>query len=88
MKKRSISKKNLKLDALAWKASCAGQSYGVFIASLTEEERKQIYYEYEQLMEKRRREEEERMQRFRESQLAAKAIRKANCSRKHPWCFY
>lgn len=63
-------KENLKLNALAWKAKYVGQSYGVFCVSLSEEDKEQIYLEYELLLEKRRQEEDERLQRAKEAQLA------------------
>lgn len=67
--------KNLKLNAIAWKAGKAGLSYGMFCASLTEEEKKQIYREYEQLIADRQKEEEERLQRAKKAS-AARARRK------------
>ena len=52
------------------KAKYVGQSYGVFCVSLSEEDKEQIYLEYELLLEKRRQEEDERLQRAKEAQLA------------------
>lgn len=54
-------KNNLKLNAIAWKAKNAGQSYGMFSIALSEEDKEQIYMEYEQMLERRKDEENIRL---------------------------
>lgn len=53
---------SLKLNAIAWKAKSAGQSYGKFSVYLSEEDKEQIYMEYEQMLEKRKEEENTRLE--------------------------
>lgn len=69
---------NLKLNAIVWKANCAGKSYGMFCLSLTDEEKEKVYFEYEQILEKRQQEEEERLRRAKEIQLASATKKKKN----------
>ena len=69
-------KDNLKLNAIAWKAKSAGQSYGVFSATLSEKDKEQIYMEYEQMLENRKEEENMRLEQVRLKQAEQKAKKK------------
>lgn len=69
-------KNNLKLNAIAWKAKSAGQSYGVFSVSLSEKDKEQIYMEYEQMLEIRKEEENMRLEQARLKQAAQKTKKK------------
>ena len=65
-------KDNLKLNAIAWKAKSAGQSYGVFSVTLSEKDKEQIYMEYEQMLENRKEEENARLELARVKQAEKK----------------
>ena len=65
-------KNNLKLNASAWKAKSAGQSYGNFSVSLSEKDKEQIYLEYEQMLERRKEEENARLELARANQAEKK----------------
>ena len=69
-------KNNLKLNAIAWKAKSAGQSYGVFSVTLSEKDKEQIYMEYEQMLENRKEEENMRLEQARLKQAEQKAKKK------------
>ena len=69
-------KNNLKLNAIAWKAKSAGQSYGVFSVSLSEKDKEQIYMEYEQMLKIRKEEENMRLEQARLKQAAQKTKKK------------
>ncbi|MCC8103210.1 MAG: hypothetical protein LIP11_13485 [Clostridiales bacterium] len=53
-----------KLDAIAWKAGQEKISYGKFIISLSEDEKKQIYEEYELQYNEKQEEENKRILRM------------------------
>lgn len=65
-------KNNLKLNAIAWKAKSAEQSYGNFSVSLSEKDKEQIYLEYEQMLERRKEEENARLELARANQAEKK----------------
>lgn len=65
-------KNNLKLNAIAWKAKSAGQSYGNFFVSLSKKDKEQIYLEYEQMLERRKEEENARLELARANQAEKK----------------
>ena len=69
-------KNNLKLNAIAWKAKSASQSYGVFSVSLSEKDKEQIFMEYEQMLENRKEEENMRLEQARLKQAEQKAKKK------------
>lgn len=69
-------KDNLKLNAIAWKAKSAGQSYGVFSVTLSEKDKEQIYMEYEQMLENRKEEENMWLEQVRLKQAEQKAKKK------------
>ena len=65
-------KNNLKLNAIAWKAKSARQSYGNFSVSLSEKDKEQIYLEYEQMLKRRKEEENARLELARANQAEKK----------------
>ena len=56
---------NETLNAIAWAATKAGESYGTFIINLSHKERERIKEEYKAFLEKRERDAEERAKKFR-----------------------
>ncbi len=65
-------KESFKLIALAWKAGDKGVTYGKFVQNLSDEEKEQIYEEYEQLLEQRQEEERKRIERAKKPKPAKK----------------
>ena len=52
-----------KLNAVAWQAKKESASYGQFSAMLSEERKRQIYWDYEQFLNQRKEEEQARLSR-------------------------
>lgn len=55
---------NQKINAIAWEAKKRNLSYGIFSSTLTEENRKQIYTEYEKYLLIKKEAEKERIRKF------------------------
>ena len=53
-----------KINAIAWEAKRRNLSYGVFSAMLTEENKQQIYKEYEKYLLKKKEAEKERIRKY------------------------
>lgn len=54
-------KGNEKIDAIAWEARKQGLTYGIFSASLSIQQKEEIYHSYEEYLEEKRRKEKERL---------------------------
>lgn len=55
---------NQKINAIAWEAKKRNLSYGIFSSTLTEENKKQIYTEYEKYLRIKKEAEKERIRKF------------------------
>ncbi len=55
---------NQKINAIAWEAKKRNFSYGVFSAMLTEENKKQIYKEFEEYLTARKEAEKARIKKY------------------------
>ena len=67
-----------RLDAICWAAKKAGQSYGKFAATLTQNDKEAIYERYQSLLEKKAAAERKRLEAKRSERAAEEpTVRKA-----------
>lgn len=70
---------NQKINAIAWEAKKRNFSYGVFSTMLTEENKKQIYKQYEEYLTARKEAEKARIKKY------SKGKKKRNISQQNTW---